>query len=89
MAKPASRTVGRRAVMQILDVRCASVLLCSGASCAGARRNEEEGLELHVKWDDGFNAWIPTQELKKHPHCLVKVIDFYESRTRKRRSPPT
>ena len=55
---------------------------------AGARQIEA-GLDLHVQWADGFDAWIFHSHLKERPHCLLKLVNFYESKTRrKERTPP-
>ena len=55
---------------------------------AGARQIEA-GLDLHIRWADGFDAWIFHSHLKERPHCLLKLVNFYESKTRRKaRSPP-
>jgi hypothetical protein len=60
-------------------------ILEDGSICAGAR-HEGEGLDLHVRWDDGFDAWIFHTHVKEQEHCLRKMVDFYETKTRKKRS---
>ena len=54
---------------------------------AGARRSGEGShlLELHVQWEDGHHAYVPSGSLKKRPHCQLAMIDYYESRIRSRR----
>ena len=45
----------------------------------------ENGLDMQVQWSDGFSAWIFHTHLKSRSHCLLKMVDFYESKTRKKR----
>ena len=51
--------------------------------CLGARR-VGEGLELHVKWNDGYDAWMSLEALKKRQHCKSAIIDFLVSKVRKK-----
>lgn len=48
-------------------------------------RHVEGGMDLHVTWPDGYHAWIFNHHLKTRPHCHLKLIEFYESRTKRKR----
>ena len=45
-------------------------------------------MDLHVSWQDGYHAWIFNQHLKDRPHCLLKLVTFYESKTRSKKAKP-
>lgn len=45
-------------------------------------RQLEEGLHIHIHWQDGSHLWIPSTKLKTIPHCLLKLVEFYESKVR-------
>lgn len=50
--------------------------------CAGARHEDDDKLLLRVHWPDGFYTWVDRHALHVRPHCLLKLIHFYESKTK-------
>lgn len=45
-------------------------------------RVREQGVQLHIKWQDGYSSWLLTASLKPRQHCLLKMVDYYESRVK-------
>ena len=68
---------------------CAQPVVWTGSSfvnkdaATGARR-VQDSLELHVKWNDGFDTWLSLEALKKRHHCRTDIIDFLVSKVRKK-----
>ena len=50
---------------------------------AGARR-VGESLELHIKWEDGYDAWVCLEALKRQQHCQPAIIDYLVSKVRRK-----
>ena len=40
---------------------------------------------MRVQWPDGHTEYVPNSELHARPHCLLKMVYFYESKIRSRR----
>jgi len=43
-----------------------------------------DSLELHVKWADGYDAWMSLEALKRRQHCQSAIIDYLVSKVRRK-----
>ena len=69
----------RKFLLKFTRIQCSFECIFS---VAGAR-TLEEGLDVHVQWSDGFDAWIYHAKVKEQLFRLPKLVDFYESKTKK------
>ena len=53
---------------------------CPAAS--GARDSSDNGVEVWLEWPDGHADRVPTARMLPYHHCLIKLVPFYESKTR-------
>ena len=51
---------------------------------AGAKHKMNDELLLMVEWSDGYARWVDRYALHVRPHCLLKLVRFYESKAKPR-----
>lgn len=70
-------------VYQIWQTVVTSHHVWQSCTNAGARR-VGESLELHIKWEDGYDAWVSLKALKRQQHCQSAIIDYLVSKVRRK-----
>ncbi len=65
-----------------IEVAHGCSMSAQGCGCAGAKHEEDDVLLLRVHWQDGYHTWVDRYALHVRPHCLMKLVQFYESRSK-------